>query len=44
MVLDRLDHDERVRVREEVAARVRSFSSASAAIEFPAVSLVASAS
>jgi hypothetical protein len=43
MVLDRLDHDERVRVREEVAARVRSFSSAST-IEFPAVSLVASAS
>jgi hypothetical protein len=43
MVLDQLDHDERVRVREEVAARLRSFSSAST-IEFPAVSLVASAS
>jgi hypothetical protein len=43
ILLDRLDHDERVRVREEAAARVRSFSSAST-IEFPAVSLVASAS
>jgi len=43
MVVDRLDYDERERVREEVAARVRSFSSAST-IEFPAVSLVASAS
>ena len=44
ILLDRLDHDERVRVREEVAERVLSFSSAGAAIELPAVSLVASAS
>jgi ubiquinone/menaquinone biosynthesis C-methylase UbiE len=44
ILLDRLEHDERERVREEVAERVLSFSSAGAAIELPAVSLVASAS
>jgi hypothetical protein len=44
MVLGRLEHDERERVREEVAERVLSFSSVGAAIELPAVSLVASAS
>ncbi len=44
MVLGRLEHDERERVREEVAERVLSFSSVGAAIELPAVSLVASTS
>jgi len=44
MVLDRLDHGERERVRAEIAARALSFASGGAAIELPAVSLVASAS
>ena len=44
MVLDRLDHGERERVRSEIAARTLSFASGGAAIELPAVSLVASAS
>jgi hypothetical protein len=43
MFLDRLEHDERERIREEVAEHVLSFSGATT-IELPAVSLVALAS
>jgi SAM-dependent methyltransferase len=44
MVLDRLEHGERERIRAEIAARALPFASAGAAIELPAVSLIASAS
>jgi hypothetical protein len=42
MVLGRLDEDERVRVREQLAGRVTSFESVGG-IALPGVSLVASA-
>jgi SAM-dependent methyltransferase len=43
MVVDRLDEDERVRVREQLVARLAPFEAAGG-IELPAVSLVVSAS